>query len=186
MQINRTVRAASRHVLLAELLLGAMLVAWGASKGVDARPAGMGALSFATGWILPTLIGALQFIAAAIEWCSPQRAAPVCGFQLDGEKLTRSQWLRRRIVAKFRRPWGYKELQRHVAVRGWLAGFGALMWAYELKEFVLDPQVLAATFLILVAPMFVLVNLYSAYANRKVWIALNPDIATSTLNFDRS
>lgn len=185
MQTNRTVRAASRHVLLAELLLGAMLVAWGASKGVDARPVGMGTVSFATGWMLPTLIGALQFIAAAIEWCSPQRAVPVSVFELQNEKLSRRQWWRRRIVAKFRRPWSYKELQRHVAVRGWLAGFAAVMWCYELKEFVLEPQVLAATFLILVAPMFVAVNIYSAYANRRVWVALNPDIATTTLNFDR-
>lgn len=183
--MNRSVKAASRHVLLAEFVLGVFLVAWGATKGVDTKwLASFARARYESGWILPTIIGALQTIAAAVEWFAPRSPVPVSAFEIHAQALSRWRRWWRRTATKFRRPWTYKELQRHVAMRAWFAGLAAVMWAYDLKEFYLDPEVLSAVVLILVAPVCVGVNLYSVYANRKVYVALDPNIPTSTLTFD--
>jgi hypothetical protein len=170
--MSYVVKAASRHLLLAEFILGIFLVAWGACKGVDTMTLRkiISHNVTAQGWILPTLIGLLQACAAAIEWFAPAHTT----FSPDATG-----------ALVMHRAWTPKRLQWQVAARAWFAGFACVMWAYELKEFVLDPIVLSAVVLILVAPVCCGVNLYSVYANRKVYVALRPDVPTSTITFER-
>ena len=179
-----TLRAASRHLLLAEFMLGVFLVAWGTAKGFDVK--GVGLISAESGWILPCMLGGPQVIAATTEWSPPARSTQ----NFFGEpfpehgRWAKAVW-RMRERWRTRNPWTNKQLQRWVKGRFAFAGLAAVLWAYDLKEFFLEPTVLSGVVLTLVAPVCVGMNLYSVYANRKVWVALDPDVSTSGLHFDR-
>jgi hypothetical protein len=176
-------RAASRHLLLAEFLLGMFLVAWGTAKGVDTK--GMGLIAEETGWILPCIVGGLQVIASTIEWFSPSRIS----FSLINPPEPQGRWAHAwwyvSIRWRSRAPWITKQLRRSVTTRFACAGFAAVLWAYDLKEFFFEPTVLSGVVLTLIAPVCVGMNLYSVYANLKVKVALDPDVSTTGLHFDR-
>ena len=179
---KRSVRAAGRHELLDEIILGVFLVAWGAAKGVDSK--GVALIAPQSGWILPCIIGGLQLIAATVEWFSPSRITIHLDKDPPSGRLA-FLFFRIRLRWRARSPWSNKRLQRSSGARGVFAGLAAVLWCYDLKEFFLDPVILSAVVLILVAPVLVVVNLYSVFANRKVWVALDPDVSTTGMHFDR-
>jgi len=149
-------KAASRHVLLAEMILGSMLLAFGMCGAIDN---GSLHVMFKKGaynieWVLPLALGLFQFLIAVREWCYGRR-------------------------------WELIKVQGSVVTRGVLAGGCAVVWVYSFKEFFFSPTPYSLVILLIVAPVAVGINLYSVVQNRKVWVALNPDIHTSTLTFYR-
>jgi hypothetical protein len=149
--------AASRHVLLAEMLLGLVTMTLGISVAAEvmslSRLLKLGWMVNAD-WILASMLGFAQAAISSREWF-------------------------------LGRGWELVQIQRSVRARWIVALLAGMYWLQAMKGLLFDPPASAVVLLLIVAPAAIALNGYAVLQNRKVWIALNPDCLTDTMTFDR-
>ncbi len=157
-------KAASRFLLPLEIFLGLTMFAWGLSGGL-----GRGFLyklldgiDNDEAWLVALCgIGAAQMAWAMLEW--------VCGrsWQL---------WTTRRWPPS---------VHASSSIRASLAFLAAIVWIYIIKLIVTVQGMANITVLAILAPASLLFCCWVFWENLKVRYALDPQIKTSTLRFDR-
>lgn len=157
-------KVASRYLLPLELFLGFTMIAWGLSGGLGRGYLhkllqGMGD---DRAWlILLCGTGAVQMLWACFEWSFGKR------WQLWGT-----------------RAWP-PSLHQSVVLRCWAAFVSAFIWLYVVKLMFTVPGMRDITVLAMQAPGAFVISCWVFVENLKVAYALNPEIPTSTMRFDR-